>query len=153
MSMLQGISALVSPDLLHLLASMGHGDEVALVDANYPAASTASRNGGRLVTCLGVNTSTLLRAILPLFPLDTAVTEPAVVMEPVQEQKANFPNGLPEAAGEIIRLIEDHKFKCGKLDRFAFYERANGAFGVVRVGELRVYGNVILKKGVVKATN
>jgi L-fucose mutarotase len=152
MSMLQGISALLSPDLLHLLASMGHGDEVALVDANFPAASTASRHNARLVTCLGVDTPTLLRAVLSLFPLDKAVAEPALIMEPQQQDKARFPNGLPEAAGEIIRVIEDHAFKCGRLERFAFYERANTCFGVVRTGELRVYGNIILKKGVVTAT-
>jgi L-fucose mutarotase len=131
---------------------MGHGDEVALVDANFPGTSTAARNGDRLVTCLGVDTPAMLRAMLSVLPLDQAVAEPAVVMEP-QAGDPRFPGGtLPEAAAQIIRLVEDHGFKCGKLERFSFYERANAAFGIVQVGELRVYGNVILKKGVVKAT-
>jgi L-fucose mutarotase len=150
--MLQGISPLLSPDLLHLLASMGHGDEVVLVDANFPGAATAARSGGRLVTCLGVNTPTMLRAVLSVLPLDEAVDEPAMVMEP-QTGDPRYPAGvLPEAAAEIIRLVEDHGFRCGKLERFSFYERANGAFGIVQIGELRVFGNVILKKGVVTAT-
>ncbi|MDB5515079.1 MAG: ribose transporter [Tardiphaga sp.] len=146
--MLQGISPLLSPDLLHLLASMGHGDEVALVDANFPAAATAARHGHRLVTCLGVDTPAMLRAVLTVLPLDKAVVEPAVVMEP-QQGDARFPGGLPEAAAEIIRLVESHEFRCGRLERFAFYERADHALGIIQTGELRVYGNVILKKGVV----
>ncbi len=147
--MLQGISPLLSPDLLHLLASMGHGDEIALVDANFPAASTAARSGARLVTSLGVDTPKMLSAVLSVFPLDKSVAQPAVVMEPEPEHAAKFPGGLPEAAGEIIGAVEGHGFACGKLARFAFYERANKAFGIVQTGELRVYGNVVLKKGVV----
>jgi L-fucose mutarotase len=148
--MLLGISPLLSPDLLHLLASMGHGDEVVLVDANFPAAATAARNDGRLVTCLGVDMPTMLRAVLSVFPLDQAVAEPAVVMEP-QKEDPRFQGALPEAAAEIIDIVEGHEFRCGRLERFAFYERADRAFGIVHVGELRVYGNVILKKGVVTA--
>ena len=41
--MLKGVSPLLSPDLLHALASMGHGDEMALADANFPAATHARR--------------------------------------------------------------------------------------------------------------
>jgi L-fucose mutarotase len=149
--MLSGISPLLSPDLLHLLASMGHGDEVVLVDANFPAAATAARNGGRLVTCLGVDTPAMLRAVLSVLPLDEAIAEPAVVMEPQTGDPRYAAGVLPEAASQIIRLVEDHGFRCGRLERFSFYERANAAFGIVQIGELRVFGNVILKKGVVKA--
>ena len=146
--MLKGISPLLSPDLLHLLASMGHGDEVVLVDANFPGAATAARGGGRLVTCLGVDAPTMLRAVLSVFPLDEAVAEPAMVMEP-QAGDNRFAGALPEAAAQLIRLVEEHGARCGKLERFSFYERANTAFGIVQIGELRVFGNVILKKGVV----
>jgi L-fucose mutarotase len=148
MPMLQGISPLLSPDLLHLLASMGHGDEVVLVDANFPTASTAAGQSHPPVTCLGVDTTTMLRAILPLFPLDKAVTEPAAVMIP-QKGDPRYSSETPEAAAEICRLIEAHGSACGHIERFAFYERAKAAFGIVRTGELRAFGNVILKKGVV----
>ena len=37
MGLLKGVPALLSPDLLHTLSSMGHGDELVLADANYPA--------------------------------------------------------------------------------------------------------------------
>jgi L-fucose mutarotase len=146
--MLQGISPLLSPDLLHLLASMGHGDEVVLVDANFPTASTAAGQSHPPVTCLGVDTPTMLQAILPLFPLDKAVAEPAAVMVQ-QKGDPRYPAGVPEAAAEICRVIEKHGSACGHIERFAFYERAKAAFGIVRTGELRPFGNVILKKGVV----
>ena len=147
--MLKGISPLLSPDLLHLLASMGHGDEVVLVDANFPGAATAARGGGRLVSCLGVDAPTMLRAVLSVFPLDQAVAEPAMVMEPQAGDKRYAAGEVPEAAAQLIRLVEEHGFRCGKLERFTFYERANTAFGIVQVGEVRVFGNIILKKGVV----
>ena len=146
--MLQGISPLLSPDLLHLLASMGHGDEVVLVDANFPTASTSALQSHSPVTCLGVDTPTMLQAILSVFPLDKAVTEPAAVMIP-QKGDPRYSAELPEAAAAICRLIEQHGFACGHIERFAFYDRAKAAFGIVRTGELRTFGNVILKKGVV----
>lgn len=147
--MLKGISPLLSPDLLHLLASMGHGDEVALVDANFPAASTAALRNRPCLTLPGIDTPTLLEAVLSVFPLDHAVTHPACVMEPQKDGGEHPPAELPEAARDIIATIEKHGAACARLERFAFYERANAVFGVVRTGELRTYGNVILKKGVI----
>ena len=35
--MLRNISSVISPDLLWLLASMGHGDDLVLCDRNFPA--------------------------------------------------------------------------------------------------------------------
>ena len=37
--MLKGLDPLLSPDLLQTLAAMGHGDEIVIADANYPAES------------------------------------------------------------------------------------------------------------------
>jgi len=47
---LKGIPALLSADVLYILGAMGHGDEVAIVDRNFPAASM-SRRLARLSTC------------------------------------------------------------------------------------------------------
>ena len=41
--MLKNLDPLLSPDLLFVLAAMGHGDELAIVDANFPALSNARR--------------------------------------------------------------------------------------------------------------
>ena len=35
-----------------------------------------------------------------------------------------------------------------RIERQAFYARAKGAFAIVMTGELRKYGNLLLKKGV-----
>ena len=38
--MLKGLDPILSPELLATLRAMGHGDELAIVDANYPAAGS-----------------------------------------------------------------------------------------------------------------
>ena len=73
--MLKGIDPLLAPDLLHVLAAMGHGDELAVVDANFPAVAVARR----LVRLDGVRASRALQAILSLLPLDTFTDSPAAV--------------------------------------------------------------------------
>ena len=67
--MLIGIPAILGPDLLFTLRSMGHGDEIALVDANYPAQEHARR----LVRADGHGVMAILEAILKVMPLDRAV--------------------------------------------------------------------------------
>jgi len=37
--MLKGISPIISPELLYTLHVMGHGDEIVLADAHFPADS------------------------------------------------------------------------------------------------------------------
>ena len=47
--MLKGISPLLTPELLKILAEMGHGDELVIGDCNFPAQSM----GKRCVRCDG----------------------------------------------------------------------------------------------------
>ena len=141
--MLKGIPPELSPDLLHAMMSMGHGDEIVLADGNFPAASIARR----LVRLDGLGVAQVLRPMMRLFPLDTYAHDCAVVMqvvpgddvEPIiwQEYKAI----LTEAEGRAITLTE--------VERFAFYERAREAFAIVSTSEAALYANLILKKGVV----
>ncbi|MGH7357392.1 MAG: RbsD/FucU family protein, partial [Candidatus Rokuibacteriota bacterium] len=74
--MLKGFDPLLGPDLLHVLAAMGHGDELVVADGNFPAARLARR----LVRLDGVDAPRALRAILSVFPLDTFTPTPAAVM-------------------------------------------------------------------------
>ena len=76
-TMLKGIPSLLTPDLLHALASMGHGDEIAIVDANFPAASL----GKRVITIAGAGAHEVLDAVLGVLPLDTTEPPPAFTME------------------------------------------------------------------------
>jgi L-fucose mutarotase len=143
--MLKGLHPLLSPELLHALASMGHGDEIAIVDANFPAASVARR----LVELRGASSADALRALLTLFPLDASSVPAAFTMEVVGD-----PEAVPEPVAEFAAVFTDHGLgdtEIGHLERHAFYTRARDAFAIVRTGELRAYGNILLVKGVVNA--
>lgn len=142
--MLKHLSRLHTPDLLHTLASMGHGDEIVLVDANYPAASMARR----LVSIDGADLPDVMDACLQLMPLDSFVDQPALRMEMVDN-----PAELPEVQRECQAIIDRHegagRFNLEGIERHAFYARSRDAFAIVATGERRPYGCVILKKGVV----
>ncbi|HTM79279.1 MAG TPA: RbsD/FucU domain-containing protein, partial [Devosia sp.] len=57
--MLKNIPPLLGPDLLAILRAMGHGDEIAIVDANYPADSA----GPLLVRLDGISATEILDAV------------------------------------------------------------------------------------------
>jgi L-fucose mutarotase len=141
--MLKGIHPLLSPDLLHAMAAMGHGDSLAIVDANFPAATLARK----LLEVRGASAAAVLEAILTLLPVDTLV-EPAVfTMQVVGE-----PGSVPAPVAEFAAVLTERgmaDIEIGSLERHAFYDRAREAFAIVRTGELRPYGNILLVKGVV----
>jgi L-fucose mutarotase len=142
--MLKGIDPLLHADLLHVLRAMGHGDELAIVDANFPAASM----GRRVVRADGVSATRMLAAVLSVLPLDDFVDAPCARMEVVGD-----PDAVPEICGEfqaIVDRVEGRPVALAKLERFAFYARAREAFALVQTGESRLYGNLLLKKGVVR---
>ncbi len=142
--MLKGISPYLSPELLKVLCEMGHGDELVLADANFPAAAVAQR----LLRADGVPVATMLDAILPLIELDTYA--PALVMMQVVDDDPLD----PAVEAEYVRVIARHAPQAAaplRIERYAFYERARAAFAVVVTGEARKYGNIILKKGVIGA--
>lgn len=139
--MLKGLSPLLSPDLLHALASMGHGNEIVLADANFPAAALAQR----LVRLPGVDAPRVLDAVLSVMPLDDFVPEAAFTMQVVGDASA-----CPAAVQDFSAVLQRHGCKpAASLERQAFYERAARAYAIVATGETRIYGNILLKKGVV----
>jgi L-fucose mutarotase len=139
--MLKGIDPILGPELLHALRAMGHGDEIVIADANFPATT----NARRLIRLDGIDAVHVADAILSLMPLDTFVDNAAFVMQVV---------GKPKEAPPIYSLfqqaIDRHAkgFKIARIERFKFYERTQRAFAVVATGERRLYGNLILTKGV-----
>ena len=141
--MLRDIPPILSPDLLHALRAMGHGDELVLADANFPAHSA----GPRCIRLDGVSTTDALTAVLTVMPLDSFVPEPALTMQVVGD-----PAAVPEivaAFQTIINETADHPAQVASLERFAFYDRAKRAFAIVQTGETRLYGNIIVKKGII----
>jgi L-fucose mutarotase len=144
--MLKNIDPLLSPDLLMALRSMGHGDEIAVVDGNFPAAAMAQR----LVRLDGVAATAATSAILSVMPLDDFVPESAWRMEVVGAPQAEQP--IFDEFRAIIARHEGSGFLLAALERFAFYERAKAAYAIVSTGENRLYGNIILKKGVIRSS-
>lgn len=145
--MLRGIDPILSPDLLRILRAMGHGDDIVIADANFPGESSAVE----LVRLDGVDAVRTLRAVLSVMPLDSFVDDPAISMQIVDD-----PEGVPPAVEEFQKVIDevaDNPARIRPFERFAFYERARGAFAVIQTGERRFYGNLILKKGVIPPTD
>ena len=140
--MLKGISPLLSPDLLAVLCRMGHGDEIVLADAHFPAHSVNSL----VIRADGLRIPDLLAAILPLFELDSYVSNPVVMMAAVKGDELNMTveKSYMDEINQFYPLI----MKPERIERFDFYERAKSAFAVVVTGEKAKYGNIILKKGV-----
>ncbi|MEM6562121.1 MAG: L-fucose mutarotase [Planctomycetota bacterium] len=140
--MLKGISPLIGPDLLATLCRMGHGDEIILADAHFPGDSV----GVPVLRADGLAIPALLDGILPLLELDAYVDAPLAMMAVVAgdtEDPAVRQSYLDVAARHVDPLPE-----VERVERFAFYERARGAFAVVMTGDTAKYGNLILKKGV-----
>lgn len=140
--MLKGISPLISPDLLSVLAMMGHGDEIVLADAHFPGETINKR----VIRADGLKTADLLEAILPLFELDAYVPAPLIMMAPVEDDILN--PKVKESYLKSIRITNPNVPAIEHIERFAFYERAKNAFALVMTGEIAKYGNIILKKGV-----
>jgi L-fucose mutarotase len=142
--MLKNLDPMLTPDLLQVLRAMGHGDEIVLVDANYPAESA----GPEVVRLDGIDATRALDAVLSVMPLDDFVPEACWRMQVVGAPEAEQP--IFDEFRAIIAKREGPKFKLASLERFAFYARARECFAVIATGERRLYGNIILKKGIVR---
>jgi len=142
--MLKNVDPLLSPDLLSTLRAMGHGDEIALVDANFPAASS----GRPVVRAEGSTVTAVAAAVLSLMPLDEFVPCAAFHMQVVDDPQAQMP--IFEEFRALLRKFEPKMAKLEGIERFAFYERVRRCFAVVATGERRLYGNLILKKGILR---
>lgn len=141
--MLKTLSVLHTPELLHTLAAMGHGDELAIVDANFPSVSNAQR----LIRFDSADLPSVLEATLQLLPLDTFVDEPVARM-----MQVHAPDEVPEVqkiCQIVIDKAEGRRIRVAGITREAFYERARKAFAIVATGELRLYGCILLKNGVI----
>ncbi|MGP2468326.1 L-fucose mutarotase [Yersinia sp. 2540 StPb PI] len=142
--MLKTISPLLSPQLLKTLAEMGHGDEIIFSDAHFPAHAIGKNGGPLVIHADGLSVSALLAATIPLFELDS-YAPPLVMMAAV--------------AGDTLDAAVEKRYlqalfgsqealPVERIDRFAFYQRAQQAYAIVITGETAKYGNILLKKGV-----
>lgn len=137
--MLKGVPRIIPPELLKILAQMGHGDELVISDAHFPAHSISSN----VVRADAVGSPEMMKAILKLIELDQYVDKPVMLMEPVPGDTID-----PDLLAEIKNYLGKDADRIDYIERFAFYERARKSFAVVVSGETRIYGNIIIKKGV-----
>lgn len=140
--MLKGISPLISPALLEILARMGHGDEIVLADAHFPGESF----NNNVIRADGVRIPDLLEGILPLFELDSYVPNPLLMMAVVEGDTLD--PIVEKSYLQSVAKTNPQIKGVERIDRFDFYERTKNAFAVVMTGETAKYGNIILKKGV-----
>ena len=140
--MLKGIDPLAGPELLWILRSMGHGDEIAIVDANYPAQA----HGRRLVRMDGLSAPAILDVVLSLMPLDRPLDAAAFrpcAFGDCERVEAVF--------AEFSAVLERHEgqSRLATLAGAAFYQRVRDCFAIIASGERRLYGNIVLRKGVI----
>ena len=137
--MLKNVDKLLTGDLLKILCDMGHGDELVIADANFPAETCAQR----LIRLPGIDGVRAAEAILSVFPLDT-YSDPAILMDMTEEDKKRMPKPEIWAKYHDAVVVEPKK-----IERFEFYDRVKKAYAVIQTGEERQYGNLILVKGIV----
>ena len=146
--LLKGINPLLTPSLLQVLRSAGHGDEIAIVDCNFPAASVAAETVTEVpVELAGADVVQAVDAICSVMPVDFFIEKPVQFMAPMPGD--DLPPLGAEAHEQGTAAIHAHApgVTVVGLERFAFYERAKGAYAIVQaVGERRPYANFIVSR-------
>lgn len=146
--MLRGIPDCLSPELLKVLAEMGHGDTIVIGDAFYPSASLAKKAGGVLVRADAVRATEILDAILQFFPLDESIEHPVMIMDLQDCDRGKVETPIWDEYKGIVRKWDKRGDDCvGMIERFDFYKAAETAYATVATGEKALYGCVILQKG------
>ncbi len=140
--MLKGLNPLLGPELLKVLRAMGHGDEIAIVDGNYPADTDAKR----LVRADGHSATDLLDAILSVMPLDEMV--PKCAFRPAANNDPERIDPVFQDFATVVKKWEPNRH-ISVLVGDDFYARVKGCYAIVATSEARLYGNIVLRKGVV----
>ncbi len=142
--MLINVNPLISPEILQLIRSMGHGDKFVLTDANFPSYSHANK----LYRMDGLNIPQAAEALLSHFPLDSFIPHPVERMEI---------DGKPEEVNEVhqdlidtVKTVSGDNWKVGSVERQKFYVEAKKAMAVITTSDTRPYGCFMFTKGVLK---
>lgn len=145
--MLKGIPEILSPEILKVLAEMGHQDKLVLCDANFPA-ERYKKYGATVLRADGIKIPELLDAILSLYPLDTYVQTPATLMEVPADQNVETP--IWDEYRKIVAKYDERGAEAvGTMERMAFYLSCKDAYLLIQTGETAGYANIMLDKGCV----
>ncbi len=146
--MLTGIDPNMPPDLLHILASMGHGDEILVVDANYPAASTARHcQITKPVYLSNMSSPEAIALICSVMPIDGFIDYGALRME--IDNAPDEMGSVHSEAWQVLEAVKPDTARLNSLERQDFYIHAKTCYAVVRTSEARPFGCFILRKGVI----
>ena len=138
--MLKGIPKILSPELLKVLAEMGHSDRLVIADGNFPA-ETMGKNA-IVIRCDGHGVPELV------FPLDTYVDKPVNLMEVMPGDDVETP--IWDTYKEIVKKYDGRgEDAIGQIERFSFYKKAKKVYAIIATGESALYANIMLQKGVV----
>tara|TARA_X000000368_G_C22598568_1_gene522628 strand:- start:178 stop:600 length:423 start_codon:yes stop_codon:yes gene_type:complete len=137
--MLKKINPILGPEVLFVLREMGHGDQIALVDGNYPASAHANK----LIRADGIELIPLLDSILDILPIDERTD---AIVRAINVTKSD---GIDPIHKDIEKTCSDYNLIAVPLDADSFYKRVKNAFAVIATTERSLYANVILTKGVI----
>lgn len=143
--MLKGIDPVLSPELLKLLAEMGHDDAVVLADANFTAMSLGA--GKPVLRLPGVGMARAVQAVVSVLPLAADVPCPVAFMQ-VGGTEPPYLSGLQRDTLAVLEGFGVLPAQLEPIERYDFYERVKSAYAIVVTGELQPWGNFILRKGV-----
>lgn len=143
--MLKGVDPLLTPELLKILTEMGHGDAIAVVDANFTA--TTLGRGKPVVRLPGISLARAAQAILSVLPLDLP-GQPVAFMA-VEGHPPGYRSPLQQAMLALCGSAADAApAQCRALERYSFYDEVGSAYAIVQTGELQTYANFLFRKGV-----
>lgn len=146
--MLKGVPKILPPELLKVLCEMGHGDKICIGDGNLPCASLGKN--ATVIRMDGHNVPEILDAILTVFPLDTYVDHPAILMKVAERDIGKVETPIWD---EFYRIIAKHDERgadaVGTVERFDFYDESKKCYCLIATGESAIYANIILQKGIV----
>ena len=142
--MLINVNPLISPEILQLIRSMGHGDKFVLSDANFPSYSHANK----LFRMDGLNISQAAEALLSHFPLDSFIPHPVERME--IDGKPDEINEVHQDLIDTVKKVSGNNWKVGSVERQKFYVEAKKAMAVITTSDTRPYGCFMFTKGVLK---
>ena len=116
--MLINVNPLISPEILSLIRSMGHGDKLVLSDANFPSYS----QGNKLYRMDGLNVPQAAEALLEHFPLDSFIPHPVQRME--VDGKPDEINEVQEELINTVKKVSGDNWVVGSIERQKFYVEA-----------------------------
>jgi L-fucose mutarotase len=144
MKMLIDISKQMIPEVFETIYRMGHRDELVIADANYYASAMSKK----LVYSNADNNSELLSAILKYFPLDDDEEFAVNVMTP-DHGYTQIPEIWGEYEAVLKKVFYNRTIILNKISRQEFYTRSKNAYATIQTYDLRLYADIIIRKGVV----